>query len=164
MIDEKKLLEALYSWDREWLYSLIRFENLVKEQPKIGEWIPSIERLPEERGNYLVQFDDGFIATVERGDEWFLWADSGDVVAWMPLPEPYHDVEEKRKIAQEDNPALNFEDLHEGMWVWDKKLDEYIKIDTIFDKSCFCAWRIAYGYDTEYQFEENRFYRKQVKE
>lgn len=39
--------------------------------------------------------DDDYITSVEyatdkRGNrDWELWADSGEVLAWMPLPEPY---------------------------------------------------------------------------
>lgn len=39
----------------------------------------------------MVCMDDEFVATTDytRDEGFGLWADSGEVVAWMPLPEPY---------------------------------------------------------------------------
>ena len=60
-----------------------------------NKWIPISGRLPEVdkygEAYVLVCMDDGFIATTTYvKDEGFeLWADSGEVIAWMPLPEPY---------------------------------------------------------------------------
>jgi len=56
-----------------------------------GFWVPVKERLPEKETYVIACFEDGFITGVEFGEdgEWELWQDSGDVVAWMPLPEPY---------------------------------------------------------------------------
>lgn len=53
-----------------------------------GKWIPVSERLPETGTYCLVCCKDGFIST----DNYFCygWDDwEDDVVAWMPLPEPY---------------------------------------------------------------------------
>lgn len=61
-----------------------------------------------------------------------------------------------------DNQPLKFEELHEGMRVWDDEYKEYGWISVIMSKSLFilyvnqCVGNLA--------FEENRFYRKQVKE
>lgn len=57
-----------------------------------ASWIPVIERLPKVGTSVLACLDDGFITGVDfqENGEWGLWADSGDVVAWMPLPEPYN--------------------------------------------------------------------------
>ncbi len=55
----------------------------------MSEWISAKDRLPESEGDYLCAFDDGFIATASWIDcDWELWADSGEVTHWMPLPEP----------------------------------------------------------------------------
>ena len=37
-----------------------------------------------------IKMDDGFIAsaTYDRNNGWELWAESGEVTHWMPLPEP----------------------------------------------------------------------------
>lgn len=56
----------------------------------VGKWIPVSERLPDEEGSYLVTFDDGYVSSAPFYDEdWELWCDSGEPVAWQPLPEPY---------------------------------------------------------------------------
>ena len=69
-----------------------KIKALPSAQPerKAGRWIPCSVRLPKEEGEYLVSFDDGFIATTGYYDNDFeLWADAGEPLAWMPLPEPY---------------------------------------------------------------------------
>lgn len=56
----------------------------------VGKWIPVSEALPDEEGSYLVTFDDGYVSSSPFYDEdWELWFDSGEPVAWQPLPEPY---------------------------------------------------------------------------
>lgn len=55
-----------------------------------------------------------------------------------------------------DNPPLKFEELEEGMWIWDNKEKRYSKIES------FAGIQI-YFYDYTDDFEENRFYRKQLK-
>ena len=56
----------------------------------LTSWIPCEERLPEEEGNYIVTFDDGLISSVPfYREDWVLWGDSGEPIAWIPLPEPY---------------------------------------------------------------------------
>ena len=71
-------------------------ENLVYLTEKMNHrWILVSERLPEDDGMYIACFDDDFITAVmyitdrQGAQDWELWADSGEVVAWMPLPEPY---------------------------------------------------------------------------
>ena len=64
-----------------------------------GEWIPISERLPEEYANVICCTDakEVFIATylgkMNDGTDCFDDADGmmweGDVIVWMPLPEPY---------------------------------------------------------------------------
>lgn len=57
-------------------------------------WIPVEERLPKTEDGYahvMVSMDDGFVCTTDYTDNdgFELWADSGEVLAWMPLPESY---------------------------------------------------------------------------
>lgn len=100
MIDESKLIEFIKSDDfskrifqsKDSLRNI--FIQLIEEQPKICEWIPCSERLPKEKGEYLVTCDDGSICIW-----WFviendlkLWATmpySCKPIAWMSLPEPF---------------------------------------------------------------------------
>ena len=45
---------------------------------------------PLFRDDYLVTFDDGYVAVVHYdGSDWELWADSGEPIAWMYVPAPY---------------------------------------------------------------------------
>ena len=66
--------------------------QLIMNLPSTPRWIPLKEKEPEEEGEYLVSFDDGFIATTGYYDGDFeLWADAGEPLAWMSLPAPYRE-------------------------------------------------------------------------
>nr|DAP07799.1 MAG TPA: Protein of unknown function (DUF551) [Caudoviricetes sp.] len=111
MIDENKLIEKIESMqtplDKNTSNGLLsfllldNFKDIVKKQPKVNEWIPVEERLPEENGYYIVTapscineemttmelyFDDGKWL-INEGDEIFYYEKS--IIAWMPLPKPY---------------------------------------------------------------------------
>ena len=64
---------------------------ILEEVPTIEDrkWIPCSERLPDERGEYIVTNYDGY-AYETTWDDWDgrKWL-SDKVAAWMPLPEPY---------------------------------------------------------------------------
>lgn len=83
-----------------------KFQYWVEVQPSadVPQWIPCSERLPEKYGEYICTMQDGqvqecgFVPTTQKGliPGWstceadgykFLWYE--DVIAWMPLPEPY---------------------------------------------------------------------------
>lgn len=63
-------------------------------EPVRGEWIPCSERLPDEEYDTVLAVTNKnhyavYVYTTEHG---FRTADidaEGEVVAWMPLPEPY---------------------------------------------------------------------------
>lgn len=61
------------------------------------------------------------------------------------------------------NPPLKFEELKEGMWVWDNKMVLYIRIAKIIGKTIY-AEDFLYEFDCYGSYEENRFYRKEVQE
>ena len=90
------------------LDSIARNEMAIKaleQEPSSSEnpnrWIPVSERLPEKNGKYLAYIINKkdtnlqYIMTCEyyEGDLWNWFPDddcaSDNVVAWMPLPEPY---------------------------------------------------------------------------
>ena len=56
----------------------------------VGKWIPCSERLPED-GLYLVTCKGTFINYIEIVDFKHnrFFPILGEVIAWMPLPEPY---------------------------------------------------------------------------
>lgn len=93
------------------LYDAVEFIN---EQPKVGEWIPVEERLPEEEGTYLCYEVCGnypcygvlnFAKNLHKVDKYdfqnekrpgfyhldseYGYLEDTNVVAWMPLPAPY---------------------------------------------------------------------------
>lgn len=65
-------------------------------------------------------------------------------------------------INLKDNPPLKFEELEKGMWVWDNKYKEYCFIDFIAGKYPHRSY--INNCQSDGAFEENRFYRYQVKE
>ena len=89
--------------DRELIEKAVRAYWNEKEANRlmatIPEWIPVSERLPDERGLYLITFGkydsvlDAHEAHYVNG-EWLMLDHSykfKTVRAWMPLPEPYRE-------------------------------------------------------------------------
>lgn len=127
MIDEKKLMEEIESFSmmitgirsrkglladfmREYKKSILR---IIDEYPRINEWIPCSEQLPEENhGIYypsthvtLNDWNVGWGFYRVRDKEWYVYndfaeqwelVDSECVIAWQPLPEPYRPEEDER--------------------------------------------------------------------
>ena len=74
----------------------------------VSHWIPCSERLPEEKGQYLITVKykhvDGYDDIYAEHGEWydgkwdmFCFGHCGeveDIIAWMPLPKPYERKEE----------------------------------------------------------------------
>lgn len=108
MIDEKKLIEERPEWlnpdcagneeyNKGWNACNKYWRNTIKRQPKVGEWIPCSERLPEKTGYYLVQlsrklpiedYADRVVALYNGEDKEFMTYERF-IIAWQPLPEPY---------------------------------------------------------------------------
>ena len=74
-----------------------------------------------------------------------------------------------------DNPPLKFEELKKGIWIWDNKNKCYFECEpAISTDMAQCVTYNAFWYNCgededeffeEYEeFEENRFYRKQVED
>lgn len=100
MIDEKKFMEFMTTLEEAGAEH-VSFDDLRKfmdEQPKIGEWIPCRERLPEESGEYLtttrcdgkINIEISEIDCDGKVKKWN-YISSTDVIAWQPLPEPYRE-------------------------------------------------------------------------
>lgn len=102
MIDEKKLIAEIREKIRpesfgeqcnslDVIYAMLQ---LIDEQPKVGEWIPCSERLPEEVRAVEVTMYDGSRAIghyYKRLEAWFDSINDGaiDVIAWKEPSEPW---------------------------------------------------------------------------
>ena len=118
MIDEKKLIQdrpeflneqqdismqnEKGGYNKGWNDCLKRFIDIIEEQPKVGEWIPVEERLPNEEEfekNYCRNhWGAEFIVMIKGANrptslyyKEGVWFDDDnndyDVIAWQPLPE-----------------------------------------------------------------------------
>lgn len=65
--------------------AVIELANLPSAQPE-PQWIPVAERLPEEGQSILVTADGWRMVAIIRT---FFKVMHKDIIAWMPLPEPY---------------------------------------------------------------------------
>lgn len=84
-----------------------------------------------------------------------------------------HNIELMNYIAQlerEYNPALKFEELEEGMWVWDNdfnRFGEWLKILIVkindHDERIIKAFCVGTNEIMIRSYKENRFYRNEVK-
>ena len=133
MIDEKKLIEdiekeiefAMKCNMPAMVAGMRQIVSVIEEQPKIGEWIPCSERLPDDRDNrfYMCtvgnhEEDPPMFCQYEEEYGFGFWNDIYDehtlgfvdsefktneelgyekVVAWMPLPKPYRPEKESEK-------------------------------------------------------------------
>ena len=70
------------------------------EEKKKHRWIP-VKNPPEENGGYICTLAGDMVGSEESfvGMSWYEngeWDDVEDVIAWMPLPEPYKENENER--------------------------------------------------------------------
>lgn len=104
MIDEKRLIGELRKYadelgtvrgEIELANGVLKAISIIKSQPKVGEWIPVEERLPEIFENVLIYTKSGHYhigAYFAERKRWWLgvyWEDLDFILAWMPLPKPY---------------------------------------------------------------------------
>ena len=93
--DAIKALEREKSdWNNDYnvpIDNCIKRLNKVKSANRPQEWIPCSERLPERLERVLVTRANGRVEETFRWDnEEYPWNGGyDDILAWMPLPEPY---------------------------------------------------------------------------
>ena len=112
MIDEKKLIEELNRQkyiltfedsnpiDEGFNCGIDKAIQLVESQPKVGEWIPCSERLPEDNQavltcknkqiSILIWRSERRIWLEPKGNWWWSYC---MVEKWQPLPERYEEKE-----------------------------------------------------------------------
>lgn len=75
---------------------------------------------------------------------------------------------ESKYVLLKSNPPLKFEDLKEGMWVWDNIANQYIYIkfkdEIVDDYKRLGHKRVGYNGEFVTNFEENRFYKYEVED
>lgn len=104
MIDEKRLIEDIGEKIRPEDFGekcnainvIHAVMQVINEQPKIGEWVPCSERLPDSEGVTLTTAEYGSLRHVDvaeydiHSNKWDEYP-SENIIAWMqwPWPEPY---------------------------------------------------------------------------
>lgn len=103
MIDKKKLITHIENQYREWgeEYTAEQILGDIEDFPKVDEWIPVEERLPDKAGAYRVTclYDDKIYKV--KDDLFYSDRSWGydnrhpnrKVIAWKPLEKPYKEVE-----------------------------------------------------------------------
>lgn len=72
------------------------------------------------------------------------------------------DIDRLKSIDK--NSPLKWEELKEGMLVYDKNIKSWIEIDKTFEdiEKYVSCWSIGWPYEKRFPYEPNRFYRKEV--
>lgn len=97
LISRQAAIDSFWKLDIEMRPSAIdAITGILEQLPSAQHWTPCSERLPEEKGRYLIttkRFGDFVVdwnifmigtKIIQEG-----WLYNGDVIAWMPMPEPY---------------------------------------------------------------------------
>lgn len=90
--DKNKLAEAMEK--------LARLED-AEEKDRLGQWIPCSERLPENAMNVIAQFSSGTVTELRYAGNGIFEGiyeyeySTKVIIAWMPLPKPYREVDDE---------------------------------------------------------------------
>lgn len=114
LISRQDAIDAVVSsaeeWDRMYIQDLnCRIRDAIKQLPSAepelperaeAEWIPCSEMLPMNRKYVLVTFEHSY-GLMDHGITWYgelekKWNTSREVIAWMPLPEPYKGEQDEK--------------------------------------------------------------------
>ena len=93
-----------------------------------------------------------------------------DMVTLEQLIEEHFDnavyIEKGKMFKLFKHKPLKFEELKEGMWVWDNKYKDYVKFKRHDIENFGKLIIFSKGFDEEYlrKFEENSFYRREVEQ
>ena len=112
MIDEKKLDKEIVAFCKgkidggyykmDTVDACVEVRHIIEEQPKVGEWTPVSEKLPENIKTVLVtikELEQPILGWYGNKFGWrivmpeFVNIKDYTVIAWMPLPEPYKEGE-----------------------------------------------------------------------
>lgn len=169
MIDEKELIEDLREeyltvpdvnknrdmyYQKDGInYGLSIAELLIEKQPTINVTDANIGKLTREECSKA-------LSDIKMLGGIYIPLEALDIVEQL--------IDEHFKLSlSRENPPLKFEDLKEGMWIWDNRFKEYMYIEKWDD------WHEGYLIKLindvhgqlmyEDRFEEDRFYRYEVK-
>lgn len=82
----KKAKRGLYLRDIEKSIRKMMIDQIANEKKQESKWIPVSERLPDKDGSYLVTVKQGYVTLgiwLGIAENWT------EVIAWIPLPQPY---------------------------------------------------------------------------
>lgn len=91
----------------------------------------------------------------------------GETETSFQVEEHTKDVEIYHVISKADvvkwfnalNRPLHEEELKHGEWIWDSFIDEYIKLDFMYDGKLLTYHRLDYPYRQDFEFEQGRYFR-----
>ena len=92
-----------YKLGETWELDLDEITEAIGSVPtqQAQRWIPVTEQLPEENGVYIVSYEDTVTWLEWFNGKWFFYPsnpvreETGTIIAWMSLPEPYKERREK---------------------------------------------------------------------
>lgn len=92
----RKIYDSVGILGEKW--AVDKCQMAIKDLPSAQRWIPCSERLPENRLYVLVTYKYEY-GLIDHGITWYgqaeeKWDTSREVIAWMPLPEPYREGEQ----------------------------------------------------------------------